>query len=296
MGRINKFIKRKITNADTSIGKKLYGNTIGFKKNIAGRKNILITNTISGYVKNENYDPSIKELKEKGFLQMVSPYDQSLIQEIQNKFSEKIMNDKSSHINSQYENQIFMRVSYKANKNFPELSKLLTKELIRKIEDWYHGYFKVKYLTFWRNYHVPSDLISKDLISNNWHCDYDKPDIFRMFVYLSDVDKDCGPFHIQSHKRTKELMKMGYGTRIDYKISLEKLEDPNHVVKCMGPAGSITLCNNSLCLHRAGIPEVSKQRDIVQFFFVPSRKPLPENWLDYVEDDPQEDLQRKKFK
>jgi len=295
MSKIKKFIKRNVTNVNIAIGKKLYGNTIGLQKNIAGRTNMLITNAKSDYNKSKTTDSSITELKQKGFLVIKCPYEQSLIHEIRNKYNEKIMNDEYSHINSQYEDQVFSRSSYRAHKNFPELSKLLTKEVIKIVEEWYQGYFRVKHVTFWKNYHVPPELATKDLLSSNWHCDFDKPDLYRMLVYLSEVDEDCGPFHIQSQQRTKELVKMGFGNRSNYQISTEILEDPNHVVKCTGPAGSIVLCNNSLCLHRAGIPGVGKVRDIVQFLFVPSNKPLPENWIDNIEDDPQEDISRKKF-
>ena len=63
----------------------------------------------------------------------------------------------------------------------------------------------------------------------------------------------------------------------------------------MGSAGSGILCNNQLCLHRAGTPSSGKERGIVQFLFVPSNKPLSENWVEELEDDPQEKITREKF-
>jgi len=294
-GRLNRFIKRKIDNMDSTLGKKFYGNTSGFKKNLSGKKNQLLAKTQSNYHKNENVDPSIIELKKKGFLIFERQVDQKTIHEIQKKYEEIINDDRYSHIRAQNEGKIVSRATFHAHKNFPELSKLLTKELIKKIEGWYEGYFRVKRISCWRNYHLPPEIASKDIIANRWHCDQDPSDLYGIIIVLSDVGEDCGPFTIQSIERTKELMKMGYGTRESYNIPQEVLEDPKHVVKCVGIAGTGILCNNERCLHKAEVPGPGKQRDVVEFLFVPSNKPLPANWLENVEDDPEEEFLRKKF-
>jgi hypothetical protein len=72
-------------------------------------------------------------------------------------------------------------------------------------------------------------------------------------------------------------MKMNFGHREDYQIPMEILEDPKHVVKFTGQAGSAIFANTTTCLHRAGNPQ--NTRDILQFMFKSSDKPLPKDWV-----------------
>jgi len=76
---------------------------------------------------------------------------------------------------------------------------------------------------------------------------------------------------------------MGFRNRHRYNLSKDVLEDPNHVVKAIGPTGTAMLCNTELCLHRAEIPEEGHFRDIIQFQFGSSKKPLVDNWIEKIE-------------
>jgi hypothetical protein len=270
------------------MGKMLFGNTAGLQNNFTGTiKKILLTRT------NKEFDKSINtlatELKNKGYLKLECPYDNSLIKGIKTKYDNMIEDDKYSSLGSEYEGKVYSRFFFHAHKYIQELAYLLTNDIISIIEAYYGGYFKVKHVTFWRNYYVPAELVTKkEMFSNNWHCDRRETDILKLFVNLSDVADKNGPFHIQSRKRTKELIKGGFGTRADYKLPVEVLEDPNYVVKGTGPIGTVMIANTEVCLHRAGTPDKGEFRDMIQFQFVPSKKPLPSDWINEVSADVQE--------
>jgi ectoine hydroxylase-related dioxygenase (phytanoyl-CoA dioxygenase family) len=105
------------------------------------------------------------------------------------------------------------------------------------------------------------------------------------------VTEDHGPFHILPLSQSHKLAKQRAG-----RFSPEKLDqfvEAEHVIKCVGSAGTALLCNTELCWHRAGIPAEGNHRDIVQFQFKPSDEPLSDNWIDDIEMKP---FERKKLK
>jgi len=171
-----------------------------------------------------------------------------------------------------------------AYKNFQEIGKLLTDEIKELIQARYQSNFQVTHVMCWRNYHAPAQMLGgKEIFSNMWHCDHSNTAVEKLFVNLSDVGDDDGPFHIMPIDRTKEIIKMGYGHRRKYNLDTEILEDPKYVAKATGPAGSTLLCNTELCFHRADIPAKGHYRDLIQFKFIPSKEPLYDDWLDRCE-------------
>jgi len=282
--KIMKYLRRYI---DESASKAIYGNVAGFKENLEGRRKI--SSTRSKLKFDQSKEPLIKELKKNAVLGLGNPYDKSLIETIQKKYNSLIENDEGSYVRTEYKGKAYSRQIKLVQKEIPELAQLLTDDIIQFIEGWYDGHFQVKYLICWRNYHVPPEVVKEaETFSDRWHCDRRSTDIFKLFVNISDVTEKDGPFHIQTIPRTKELMKTGFGNRHKYNLSKEVLEDPNIVVKAIGDAGTALLCNTELGLHKAGIPEKGHMRDIIQFQFVPSKKPLEDNWIEKIEIKPHE--------
>ena len=168
----------------------------------------------------------------------------------------------------------------------PSSSARLTDEIKDMLKGHYKGSFQVHHVLAWRNYHVPPAVIEeKKLFASNWHCDGRDTSRVTLFINLSDVTEDHGPLHVQSKQRTKELIKMGFGGRHNYKLPEDVIEDPNFVVKNIGPPGTSVLCNPQLCLHRAGIPGPNKIRDIMEFRFKPSNQPLDKDWIDKIDEE-----------
>lgn len=161
----------------------------------------------------------------------------------------------------------------------PEAVELLNDKIINIIEQYYKTYFKVEKFSFWRNYHVPSDILKKkELMSSNWHCDASNTSWVKLFVYLTDVTEDDGPFNVQSKERTKELMKLGYKNRNNYNLPQDVLENEKYVWKATGDMGTTLMCNCNLGLHKAEVPKPGRYRDLIQFQFAPSNEPLTKDW------------------
>ena len=272
---------------DDTASKVIYGNVAGFRENLAGRRKLSSTRSKLNIDKSK--EPLIKELKKNAVLGLGNPYDKSLLEIIQKKYNSIIENEEHSYVRTEYKGKVYSRTPKLAHKNIPELSQLLTEDIIQLIEGWYNGHFQVRYLICWRNYHVPPEVVKEaETFSDRWHCDRRNTDIFKLFVNLSDVTDKDGPFHIQTISRTKELLKMGFRSRHKYNVSNETLLDPNRVIKAVGSVGTALLCNTELCLHKAGIPEKGHFRDIIQFQFIASKTPLADNWIEKIEMKPHE--------
>lgn len=239
---------------------------------------------------NESTYNLVSELKTKGFLKLGRVFNDSVIEVIRSKFNHMIDDDKYSFASSEYLGKVYNRQIRYNPSPIPELANLLTSDMISLLEALYGGHFQVKRVTASRNYHIPPEILSKkELLSSNWHCDRNPIQLWKLFVLLLDVTDENGPTHIQSKERTKELIKKGFGSRADYKLPVEALEDTNYVVKLTGPPGTVMIANTELCLHRAGVPTAGKTRDLVMFQFEPSSQPLMDDWLYHPDLDPKYD-------
>lgn len=275
---------------DISIGRKLYGNTTGFIHNIQGQKKVLseVDETV------EKTEPQLYSLIKNGFTKFPIQYDESLIKSLQNKFQSLIENNTFSFATSGHEEKDFARIIRDPNKNFPEISELITKDVLAFLSKYYKSSFTISNIHCGRNYYVPLEIRKKfETFSNFWHNDKDPISQIKYFVYLTDVTEKDGPFHVQTKDRTAELIKMGFGNRFDYKLSQDILEDPKHVTKMTGPAGTSFFGSAPLCLHRAGDPEKDHFRDLIQFVFDSSEKPIEENWIEKCPGTPSDIVPRK---
>ena len=257
-------IKRKV---DREAGRTLFGNLAGLQNNLKGMQ----------------MNSKSSEFEKKQFLSLGKPYEKEVIEKIKNKFEKMIEDDKYSEIGSEFEGKTYMRTLKNPDKDIPEISHLLTKEIIEILETYYHGNFKVNRVESWRNYGVPDELAkNQEMFSNFWHCDNRRTDYTKLFINLSDVTENDGPFHVVSRDRTKQLMKMGFGNRKNYNVSEEELEDENHIFRGIGEMGTAYLANPEICLHKAGTPKLGRQRDIVQLRFAPAKSPIKEDWIENV--------------
>ena len=131
----------------------------------------------------------------------------------------------------------------------------------------------------YRNYAVPAGIAEGEIYSSNWHCDARRPSLLKLMLNISDVTDQDGPFHVVSRQRTRTLLTMGFKNRHDYGLPDDVMEDPQHVVKLVGPSGTGMLCCTYRCLHRAGIPAPGRHRDLLRMVFVPSARPLADDWV-----------------
>lgn len=273
MGFSNK-IKRIYHRVDYSASKKIFGNTAGARNNLSG--------TMSGVKSSQKIDNElVSELKRKQHLLLEQPYDNVLIKKIISKYSDMIEKEDFTYGTGEYEGKAYSIHIQKPHKNIPEVGHLIEGDIVKIIEGYYGGPFKISRIDLWRNLHTPKEIEStKETFSNYWHCDARDLKYLKLFVLLSDVTENDGPFHIISQQRTKQIMKMGFGTREDYNVGEQELEDPEHTLKALGKTGMAYFANTQLCLHKAGMPSKNHQRDVVQFVIEPSNESIKENWIE----------------
>ena len=104
-------------------------------------------------------------------------------------------------------------------------------------------------------------------ISGDWHFDRRPTDWMRAFIYLSDVDADCGPFHYFDKRTSVSLCRQGFKRRSDQWQG--RIGRKDGFTRVMGPAGSGLLANAERILHRAGNPAPGRHRDMFEFIFKP---------------------------
>jgi len=264
---------------DTRLSKTFYGNKTGFMRNLQGRNKIL-TNVDEKIEKN---DPQLYNTVKSGFSTFQNSYDKSMIKEIQNKFQNLIEDKTHSKSISEYENKTYLRMIKAPEKIFPELSKLITNDVLEFLKKYYSSNFTITHVQCNRHYSVPLDIRKNhEMFSNFWHFDLDPISQIKYFVYVSDVTDKDGPLHIQSIERTRKLIDMGFGNRNEYKLPSDVLEDPKQVVKMTGPAGTSFFGRPASCIHRAGDPENNHFRDAITFTINASDKPIQKNWIENV--------------
>ena len=180
---------------ERSASKLFFKNTAGFTNNIKGFMDSYKVKKINfDYNKTEKNLIS-EEFMNKGYVKIGSPYDPELIKQISSKFENYILDKKFSYVRAKFQDDVYSRGLYRGHELIPESVQLLNDEIINIIEQYYKTHFQVSKFSFWRNYFVPPEVNKeKELISSNWHCDASNTSWVKLFVYLTDVTEDDGPF------------------------------------------------------------------------------------------------------
>lgn len=258
---------------------------IGVQFHIFGRNSIKKAQKF--YAGNNNTPPpseTAAKFRKDGYAVRKELYPAELMATIKKKF-ETLMKDEKNYsfsVSADYqgpEKNVRQALNDPLD-HIPEIAQLITDDVRANIEGYYGSYFKILRIIVWRNLHIPKEYADHEALSNFWHFDQCTTALFNMFVTISDVTEQDGPFHTQPRQRSDELVKMGYKNRYDYGLPLNELEDKKYVVKHTGPSGKVMYASTPTCLHRAGIPEEGHYRDMLTFQFMPSNEPLPENWAD----------------
>ena len=136
-----------------------------------------------------------------------------------------------------------------------------------KIEKFLGKNFLVTKCKFYRTFSFDKWLSKHDIISNIWHQDsHDGYKMINIFVLVSNIKKDDGPFIFLDRNNTKRYWSL-IGERWTFdKTNADKSfqEEINFV----GNKGEYILINTSNCLHRASIP--NSKRDMIQITLYPS--------------------------
>jgi hypothetical protein len=108
--------------------------------------------------------------------------------------------------------------------------------------------------------------------AHHFHMDPEDVISFKVFIQLTDVDDDCGPFHaLPADLSDKVRRAVGY-TGITFLTDerIDELVGWDSVVKLTGPAGTVGLVDTTRCLHFGGRPRKAGKpvRDQLVFQFL----------------------------
>jgi len=92
--------------------------------------------------------------------------------------------------------------------------------------------------------------------AHRFHIDPEDTISFKVFIQLTDVDDDCGPFHaLPAHLTRDVLHAVGYkGIAFLTDARVNELVGWDSVVKLTGPAGTVGFVDTTRCLHFGGRP------------------------------------------
>lgn len=263
-----------------------YGNDAGLFNNYFASKNLSVLQKQSPSTPAS--DLATAKFKNQGFLRVKNNYDPAFLKNVKQRYDQLIADDQYSlYIGPRIHEAL--RAIKEPLKMIPELSTLLTDTVKQQVQAYYGTNFKVLHVRCWRTYHVSEEQAKQDVYSNLWHNDPFPITLLRYFVYLSDgVNQNTGALHMHSINNTKKIMRNGYLRRRAIVGPAAKLiSDPTKTIIFDGDLGDGCLMNPQLCLHRAGIPQFGKSRDMIQFTFAPSKEALSERWFQELPADPE---------
>lgn len=175
------------------------------------------------------------------------------------------------------------------DKKIIEISKILfesNKILKSNLKDIFSDKYVISNISIYRNHHINDQNLSDEKYSNFYHCDHYLKTMFKVFIILDDVDEKNGPLHFFDKNTTKKIIPKYYKSRKEYIPDLDKIFLPK---KFTGKIGNTLICSTTECLHKAGIPEKNKTRDIIVYNLFHFKKNDP--W--YFEKDFSDNLSKK---
>ena len=250
---------------DNKISRKLYGHGAGYLNHKLGESRI--KNAIK---RTGSPTPEAVEAREYGF-SLIESYEPELMNKIKLKWESLIQDE-------QYVNKSKTGLYWQIKRpevNIPIIKDLLNEKVLNHIRSYYQTEIEVYSVLCWRIFD-PGQRRGQSIYSNWWHFDVTDTSTLKLFVTVSDVKEENGPFHVYPILKTKELVSEGYIERGNY--GKAKMENNNDLFRFKGPPGTALICNTEFCVHKAGEPINNKTRDMIVFQFNPSNKPFNLNW------------------
>jgi len=253
------------------IPKLIFGNTVGFKYNLAAKSELSkLRKSFNGSLdQGENIVSNSNYLTKYGYVTLPKVLDPESAKTVKQKYDEMIEDPKWSVSSPNG----FTRFLYDPIKQIPEVVDLLCPEIFDTVRSYYKTSFRIESVRAWRNYHVPGyDPDRMDAFSNTFHNDHLPVTGLRIFILLSDnVTRETGATRFHDKVRSKEIVRsIKYFHR--FKLSnesIKQLNDPNELKYFEGGIGDVCICNTQECLHAASIPKKGTLRDILQFEVYP---------------------------
>lgn len=276
-----------------TIPRMVWGNDAGFRGNLRGSLDRLRGQRAYEAEAGRLPEPTAESLylDEHGFAPVEPEFPPGVFEKVRADYLAKIKDDAFSRWNGIGKHRQSSRAINAPRKNLDGVSALVTPKLRKTLEAHYRGHFEVITVQAWRTCPLPGieDETSVEAYSNQWHNDRYPTSWVRLFVYLSDgVTKETGAFRCHPRWSTQEICRTGQYLQRSRILPGAKrlLEDESRISYFEGDAGASCLANAQLCLHRAGVPRVGYERDMLALTFRPSTQPLPESWATEIPVDP----------
>lgn len=111
-----------------------------------------------------------------------------------------------------------------------------------------------------------------------FHLDPEDVISFKIFVHLTDVDADCGPFHALPADLSEDLLaRRGYAgiDRIPDE-EMAALIDWKDIVQVTGPPGTVAYADTTRCFHFGGRPRAAgkPERDMLLYHYLLPTSPI----------------------
>tara|TARA_B100000242_G_C43047240_1_gene488917 strand:- start:1863 stop:2810 length:948 start_codon:yes stop_codon:yes gene_type:complete len=237
-------------NIDKKLGNIFFGNENLFSFNLFNK---IYLKKISKKTRDEEF---IKNYIEDGFAKS-NKISENKIDLINEELSKQASNNDGSN-----------RFFYSLNDNLKEkIKNILLNDLkshINKLKNFYNSNIYVTNAVIFKYYGYN---FNKNEVNSYqlYHNDQYLFTYFRLFINLEDVDLSKGPLHIFSVKNSNFFSKKHkYKSRYNYK----KFGTEDDIAfKNVGKKGETLFFNTSRCLHRGGIPDEGKTRNMLCILF-----------------------------
>ena len=176
--------------------------------------------------------------------------------------------------------QTGMAIQYKDNIfDFPEIGNIANEIVPILEEDLYGCNLYVDKAYMWRSLPFP-----KRDISWLWHYDNNPNEIYKVMIYLTDVEDDSAPFeYVEKNGKGFVIQGTRQGPKNWSMPSDKGRVSPDKIVfhkqiRVSGKQGNIVVFNNNV-VHRANSPEKGKHRDVLVIRMKPTINPV-DNYFD----------------
>jgi hypothetical protein len=266
----------------------LFGTDASLQAVLKGRLALRRNRRLAGVRVPAAHADVVRRMDDIGFAELGRPYDASLLRAIAGDF-ERITSDDAAWkfrytssgdihsadgeaVRERLPDQMVHRDLIDPVRRIPAIIELLDHRTVELIEACYRTHFRLTNVSYWRNYHVPPAISRAREVgySNYWHHDGHAVDTLKLFIVMSDVTEQDGPFHVLPKEDSRRIVRRSFNRKEMGHGGPEI--DALQPFRLIGPAGTSALCNTTLCLHRAGIPAPGHQRDLLQFQFVSHAK------------------------
>jgi hypothetical protein len=249
------------------VSSRFFGNLSGIFGNIGGKINLFISRQFSDIEPDDRPDYGFRKLESEVSEEKVDAIVEKLEQYIQE--GKPLEPEKDGHeVMKRMDSPHFDYYSL-----FPEALDIVD-QFDEEVKSYFGSDYQLSYISIFR-YPSLDENEAKEESVRSWHLDEYSPDHMRLFVYLSDTDKESGTMFL-SRESTKEIL--GYTTDNFYtEIPEDSAGSDLQVDYLYGEKGTAALTNPMEHLHQGqGNPQ--GDRDILIFTFRPSPTGHPDDW------------------